>query len=226
MPPVNIWPRLREVLRDEGPGGLIIRAARKTRRAILQVERVAFYDTDLTQPFVGLRPLPVAVEFIVATPDDLLNRYEATLETDFGVEPRDVEQRLARSHIALLGLHQGVVISMLWLAFDAQRVSEIGRTMVLHPGEILTYNAVTVPAWRGCGVSPHLSLFALHFAMQHGARRHINWRRLGNAPAIRVAAKLGDRLLAVVTAVRLLGIQQPLVFGTHSAQLLPRLQCP
>jgi hypothetical protein len=62
--------------------------------------------------------------------------------------------------------------------------------------------------------------------MQQGARRRIIWRRLGDAPAVRVAAKLGDRLLAVVTAVRLLGFQQPLLFGTHSAQLLPLLQCP
>jgi GNAT superfamily N-acetyltransferase len=108
-----------------------------------------------------------------------------------------------------------------------QRGGQIDTTMnmVLRPGEALTYNALTIPAWRGRGVNPHLSQFALHCAMQHGARRRINWRRLGNAPAMRVAAKLGDRLFAVVTTVRVLGVEQALVFGTHSARLLPLLQC-
>ncbi len=223
-PPVSIGTRFREVLHDEGVSGLILHAAQKAERALLHVERVAFYDTDLTQALVCLPPPPAAVEFIVATPHHLLHRHRATLEADFDLAPQEVQGRLARSHVALLSLHEGVVIAMLWLAFNAQKVSEIGRTMVLRPGEALTYNALTIPAWRGRGVNPHLSQFALHCAMQHGARRRINWRRLGNAPAMRVAAKLGDRLFAVVTTVRVLGVEQALVFGTHSARLLPLLQ--
>ena len=216
--------RVQEVLRTEGFGGVVVRAIRKAESGVLRIERIAFYEYDLTRPAVGLRPPSIEVEFIVAMPDDLLKTHRATLEADFDIGPQEVRQRLARSHVALLALHDGVVIAMLWLAFNSQQVSEVGRQMVLRPGEVLTYNECTLAEWRGHGVSSHLNQFAHRFAMLHGACRRINWRRLGNAPAIRVANKLGDRPFAVVTTAMVLGVPQVLVFGAQSPQLLELLR--
>jgi GNAT superfamily N-acetyltransferase len=215
-PPMDFASRLQEVLRTEGFGGVVVRAIRKAESAVLRIEQIAFYEYNLTRPVVRLRPPSIEVEFIVAMPDDLLK--------DFDIGPQEVRQRLARSHVALLALHDGVVIAMLWLAFNSQQVSEIGRQMVLSPGEVLTYNECTLAEWRGHGVSPHLNQFAHRFAMLHGASRRINWRRLGNAPAIRVANKLGDRPFAVVTTAMVLGVPQVLVFGAQSPQLLELLR--
>ncbi len=216
--------RLQQIVRTEGVAGLIVRAMRKVQSAALRIETIAFYECDLTQPAVRLRPPSIEVEFIVAMPDDLLKEHRATLEADFDIGPQEVRMRLARSHVALLALHDGVVTAMLWLAFNSQRVSEVGREMVLGPGEVLTYNECTLAEWRGHGISPHLNQFAHAYAMLRGAHRRINWRRLGNAPAIRVADKLGDKSFAVVTTAMVLGIRQALVFGTQTPRLLQLLR--
>ena len=77
------WPKVREVLRHEGAGGLIIRALHKTVGSLLWFERVAFYDMDLAQAPVRLNPPTVELEFAIAMPDDILTRYRACLEADF-----------------------------------------------------------------------------------------------------------------------------------------------
>jgi hypothetical protein len=223
-PRVGFGSRVQEVLRTEGLRGVLARALRKTLSAVLRIDRIAFYECKFTEPAVRLCPPSIAVEFIVAMPDDLLKVHREALEADFDIGPQEVRQRLARSHVALLGLCDGEVIAMLWLAFNSQRVAEVGREMVLRPGEALTYNEVTLAAWRGHGVSPHLNQFANSLAMLHGASRRINWRRLGNAAAIRVADKLGDRAFAVLTTATVLGVQQVLVFGRHTPELLQLLR--
>lgn len=218
--------RMREVLRSEGPGGFIMRALGKTVRPLVWFERVAFYEVDLTQPSVRLSGATGEVEFMVATPDDLLKLHSVTLAADFGMSPQTVELCLARSHVALLCLHAGVLVAIVWLAFNAQMVSEIGRSMQLGPGEVLSYNAVTHPACRGRGIGPQLSLFADEYARQHGASRRIIWRRLDNAPAVRVADKLGQRLFAVATAVRVRDVPHAFVLGLNSEKLRPLFQRP
>ena len=223
-PHTHLGQRLQEVLRHEGSAGLIARVARRLKKGIVQFERVAFYDSDLTQSLVDLPPLADAVEFVAATPYDLLTRYRACLEADFGLGRLELSRRSACSHVALLGLHEGVVVAMLWLAFNEQSVSEIGRTMVLHEGEVLTYNEFTSPEWRGRGISPRLNQFAQEFALKRHATRRINWRSIGNTPAIRVANKLEDRLFATVATVRVFGVRHAFVFGAQAPQLAPLLR--
>ena len=106
-PPIGFASRVQSVLRKEGLRGLMTRAIRKAETAVLRFERIAFYEYDLTQPQVRLRPPSLEVEFIVAMPDDLLKSHRATLEADFDLGPQELRQRLAKSHVALLALHDG-----------------------------------------------------------------------------------------------------------------------
>jgi len=220
------WPlisparRIIQVCRDEGVVGLIARVVARTVRPLVWVERVGFYDSDLSTLGADAPPVPgLPVEVRPATRAELLGRHRDALEFEFGVAPADIEQRLARSHVAMIALHQGQLVAMVWLAFNAQQVSEVGRVMRLRAGEFLTYNEATLPEWRGRGISPHLNQCAGDYARRHGATRRITWRRLGNTAAVRVATKLHDRLFAVVTTVRLFGKDRALVFGLGSTEL-------
>jgi hypothetical protein len=212
--------RLRDMLRNDGSGSLITRGLRKTVGSVLWFERVAFYEADLSRKPVQLSPLGVDVYFIVATADELFN-CRAVLEKNFDLKPQEVERRLENGHVALLAMHDGRVVAMLWLAFHSQRVSEIGKTMMLRPGEVLAYNEETLLAWRGYNISPHLNQFADAYARQRSARRRINWRRLCNAPALRVAEKLEDRRFSVATTIHVMGTPRTFVVGLNSDELLP-----
>jgi GNAT superfamily N-acetyltransferase len=220
----TLMSRVRETLRVEGPVGLIGRVLCRVARAFVCVEHVDFYDHNLSAAPVGTRPSRIDLRCQVASRDDLLEIYRPALDADFGLDADELKRRIARSHLALLGIHQDAVVGIVWLAFNYQAVSEIGRTIVLRPGEVLTYNGFTLPKWRGCGISPALSQFASQVARHRGATRRINWRRVNNGPAVRVAVKLRDRFFARVTTVRVLGVSQALVFGLNSTALRPLLQ--
>jgi GNAT superfamily N-acetyltransferase len=148
-----------------------------------------------------------------------MHRHSNVLAGSFALTPQEVARRLAHAHSGLLALHQGQVVAMAWLAFNVQAVVEIDRTLRLRPGESLSYDEFTLPAWRGMGINPRLNQFADGCAREHGAGRRITWRRLCNAPAVRVAEKLGHRQFCVATTVRVLGIDHAWVLGLHAPEL-------
>jgi GNAT superfamily N-acetyltransferase len=209
---VPVRRRIVEVWRQAGLRGIARRLARRLIGPVVWLERVAFYDSNLdqhdTQP---LAAATVSLECRLATAHDLFVRHREAFATGFELHRADIEQRLAHGHLAIIALHDDELIGMVWLAFDAQRVSEVGKQMVLRPGEFLTYNEGTLPAWRGRGVSPHLNRYA--------ERRRLTWRRLANRSGVQVATKLRDRRFATVTTVRLMGREQALVLGLGSAEL-------
>jgi GNAT superfamily N-acetyltransferase len=222
QPAEGIGRRVAHVWREEGLPGLVDRIVARTVRPFFWIERVGFYDSDLSeQRGPDPRPPRLPIDVRPAMAHELLGRFRKTLEKDFGVTRDDAAKRVAKSHVAMIAVHDDEMVAMLWLAFNEQRVSEVGRTLQLGTGEFLTYNEATLPAWRGRGISPYLNRCAEAYARRRAAARRITWRRLGNSAAVRVATKLHDRLFAVVTTVRLFGKDRAMVFGLKAAGLPP-----
>jgi GNAT superfamily N-acetyltransferase len=224
--PGTVLSRVRRIVRKDGLMGLVARALRVSVDSIVSIRRVAFLDVDLTQAAVRLPPPSVGVQFVVAEASDLTGRFRASLQLDFDLGPQEVGHRLAHSHIAVVAVHQGRLAAIVWLAFNEQEASEIGQTIRLQPAEVLTYNEVTHPSWRGRGIMLHLNLFADEYAKQRATRRRITWRRCNNAPAMRVSEKLGHRLFAVVTTVHVMRSARPFVFGLKSAEMAVLVRQP
>lgn len=63
-------------------------------------------------------------------------------------------QRLAAGHVALLLLHDDVVMHVSWIARTALRVDELGCTLRMPADVVCVYDVVTADAWRGRGVYP------------------------------------------------------------------------
>lgn len=194
---------------------------RRTAGRVLWIKRVAFFEASLESHHIDRKSQALGLHFEVPSASELLATHGSMLNANFQLSPETVMDRLSRGHVAALAIGAAGPVAMVWLAFEQQKVSEIDRALVLAPHEVLTYDEHTLPAWRGKGISPALNRFADAYAAQRGATRRITWRRVGNAPAMRVAEKLGHRVIAVATAVRLFGRWCPWVFGIDG--LAPRL---
>lgn len=206
---------------SEGLPAALLAFLRSTIGRAIWIERVAFFEASIEPPATGMEFRTPGLTFVVPNADELPAKYGGTLNANFRLSPQRLMDRLSRSHVAVLAVGATGPVAMVWLAFDRQEVSEIGRVLVLAPHEVLTYDELTLPAWRGKGIGPALNRFADTYAAQRGATRRITWRRVGNAPAMRVAEKLGHSVIAVATAMRLFGKWCPLVFGIDV--LAPRL---
>lgn len=180
------------------------------------IDHVAFFESDIGPDATGSDALSCDIECVVPSADEVLAKYLGSLTTDFHLEPARVEERLLRSHVVVLAKCEGIPVSMLWLGFVEQWVSEIGRTLVLKPHEMLTYDEFTLPAWRGRGISPSLNRFADAYGAGRMATRRITWRNISNGPAVRVAEKLGHRATTVATTVRIAG--HPFILGLDCAE--------
>ena len=195
---------MRRVMRWEGATGLLRRAATRLLSPVLRFTFVFFFAEDLTRRAPATPVFPEGVEAVVVEGAGIA-AYRATLEQAFGRPARLLDERLARGHAVALALHAGQPISMLWLAFGEQRVDELGATLHLREGDVVSYDARTAPEWRGQGISPALSLVAEQHAITRSARRHITWRNAHNTQALRVAAKLQQRRVAVVARIWIVG---------------------
>lgn len=195
-----------------------IDSLRRTVGRVFWVERIAFYELGIEEASVRRTAPPFDIDFVVPTPDELHAKFRDPLAEGFRLGPAKIRRRLSRSHVAVLALRGTAPVAMVWLSFTDQEVSEIGRTLVLRPHEVLTYDEFTLPAWRGKGISPALNQFADEYAARRNATRRITWRSVGNAPAIRVAEKLGHKLLTVATTLRIASRWHPFVLGLDSAE--------
>jgi RimJ/RimL family protein N-acetyltransferase len=171
---------------------------------LVRVQRILFFEGHTTGLPAVASAMVGEIRLFVAQPEDL-RRFSPQLQAELQVPAALVERRVARGNVLLLATDQDRVVSMLWLGFCDQDVSEVGAVLKPRPGEFVTFHAYTVPGYRGRGLSTALNRLACAYAASQGAVRQLAWRRSSNQPALRVAEKLGQRCVATATAVWLLG---------------------
>lgn len=186
---------------------ILKRAAGKLRALLtrlVRVQRILFFEGRVAGLPAATSAWASGIRLFVAQPGDL-QRLSPQLQAELQVPAALVARRIARGNVLLLGTDQDRVVSMLWLGFCDQDVSEVGAVLKPRPGEFVTFHAYTLPAYRGRGLSTALNRLACAYAASQGAVRQLAWRRSSNRPALRVAEKLGQRCVATATAVWLFG---------------------
>src|SRR6266436_5831379 len=105
-PAGGIGRRVALVWRKEGLPGVVDHIVARTVRPLFWIERVGFYESDLSdQRGPDPRPPRLSADVRPAMAHELLGPFRATLEKDFGVTTDDAAQRVAKSHVAMIAVH-------------------------------------------------------------------------------------------------------------------------
>jgi GNAT superfamily N-acetyltransferase len=203
-PPVAAPAQALRALRRDGLWSTLGKATRLLSRRVLRREHLVFFANDVADVPHELPAALRGFRFVLADASNIA-AFRNDLVTHFRLEPSAIDQRLAAGKEAMLALHQGRVVAIVWLAFETQTVDEIGMKLRLLPGEYLTFDAVTLHAWRGRGLSRALNLLADNHVASRGIVQHLAWRSASNTAALRVADKLGQRRIASATATWVFG---------------------
>jgi GNAT superfamily N-acetyltransferase len=185
------------------------RCAGTLRRAASQafaIRRVRFFEAMPIVHDEAPARLP-GIDFVVADARELA-RHAAQLVSCFAMTDAQLQRRVNKGCVALLALAQEQVVGMLWLTFGPQDVSEIGAVLSTGPGDFISFDERTLPAYRGRGIAVALNRQACSYARSRGAMRQLLWRVASNKPALRVAQKAGQRCVATAVAVTLLGVNR------------------
>ena len=172
--------RAREIVRWEGALGLLRRAVRRALHPIFRVQRLLFFELDLTQPLPKLNAR-VPLEMRMASNEDL-DTFVAAL-AELGVDAAGARRRLARGDLLTLAISEGTLVNVGWITFSSPYIDEIAAVLELQPGESCGYQAMTHPSWRGLGIQPAAALFRnecqrarMHAAHLVGRRRQCRER--------------------------------------------------
>lgn len=121
-----------------------------------------------------------------------------------GLAPGEARRRLEAGHRCFVARREGGVVSCLWAAGDAVRVPHLwGSPVPLDDGEVLTYDAYTVPSLRGRRLLPAVRGRMLETLRDEGVRRAVLLVAPHNEPMLRSARRSGYRLRATVVRLGL-----------------------
>ena len=207
-----------EVLRREGVGELVRRAIRKLLRPVIQVNRWYFLEGDHADPpSPPPPPARVPLEIRLARPKD----FEAHAEDLRRVhqEAAKVEGRLARGDVAMLGLVEGQLAHVQWLAFASPiDIEEVGVRLFLGPGETYSYGVETLPEWRGHGIHPVMSFRRTEYERAWGIVRHVSYVAASNTFSLKTVGRLSRRRTKTVSTIRLLGTRRLVLGATREGR--------
>jgi hypothetical protein len=127
----------------------------------------------LVYPLQG-RHIPVynaqlEVEFRLLQPEDLT----AYLHFRPNAERRTIESRIEQGHRCVSSWHDGKIIDAGWTAAGEVTVPYLDRMLCLEPGDIYSYDAYTLPAYRGHGLYMARNSYTARTNQQEGYKRSV-----------------------------------------------------
>jgi GNAT superfamily N-acetyltransferase len=187
---------------------------RRFRAGALQTHHILFFERNGIAVFHDIA-MPGQTHFFTPTATEIPDHADE-LQSRFGVSHSTTMLRYAHGCTVRLAHYNGQIVSMLWTAYHEQPVSEIGVVLTLGSDEYATFNARTLPAWRGHGLSTRLNDEVSQAAQALGRTRHLSWRRSDNKSALRVAQKLQQEPIGVASATYRSGARTTLDLQWHT----------
>ena len=221
------WDRASEIFRRGGPGALLGRLLRRGLRRLVSWQTISFFVLDhlasLELPEVRAR-IPLHVR--------LAQDGDWELVRDFALRSgktwADIEGRLRRGDLCIVGLSEGRLVHVSWIARASSWVPPIRATLRLERGEAYGYDSVTDEAARGHGVQPAIMNFVLRYEQANGYQRHFFYVDHQNYSGLRLLGKITDLSVTktrTVRCLRIAGLGGHVLIGLGRGPG-PRLQLP
>jgi ribosomal protein S18 acetylase RimI-like enzyme len=147
-------------------------------------------------------PGPAPVSSRAARFGAIDQRAAAALAAAMEAPEAEVASRLARGSRALVLWVDDEVASYCWVSTGREDVGELGRSLVLMPGESYVWDCATVPRFRGHGLYTSLLRRIAETLASEGQRRVWIGASTANEASNRGFAAAGYRPVAAVVAVR------------------------
>ncbi len=122
------------------------------------------------------------------------------------LNPDLANRRFDRGEICFAAVHEGKIVSYLWLAHGEIGIEEINLAVSTLPNEVYLYDAFTLTPCRGKGLYPVVLKEALLYAGQNGFSRALIFVAVNNTASRRGVLKVGFLEFQVVTYLEILGI--------------------
>jgi hypothetical protein len=205
------------VLREEGLFSLLVRTLRLSFSPVIEIQRVFFFETDLTQP---LPPVPAARIPLEIRPmrAEEVETFVPAFRVE-GLDLQEVHRRVARGDACIVALSGSQLAHFQWIAFSPVRIESKGDglAVTLHLGanEAYAYHAVTPRAWRGLGIYYAVCSFLNHYERAQGCTRHITYVNARNSSSLKTMDRLQRRRTKTIWSIRVLGNRRRFLFGAN-----------
>ncbi len=132
-------------------------------------------------------------------------------------DPGPVRERLESGRRCFVASIEGTIAAYGWVSQGVERIGELERTMVMHPGEAYIWDCATLPAFRRRGLYGAVLRHIVGVLRGEGLRRLWIGASRDNAPSIRGFRSAGFRPVITLAYLRVLGLRYISLAGDASA---------
>jgi GNAT superfamily N-acetyltransferase len=186
------------------PFASILGKVRRRVANVVRLEHIRFFSKHATDNSASMPDSLASVSFTLPDKAEIL-QHQDELTTRFKLPAALLLKRLASGNRVIMAKQDQRIIAMLWLAFDEQLVAEAGMKLTLRQNEFATFNALTLPEWRSRGLSTMLNQVAYEYCAKMGRTVQLTWRSTTNTSALRVAEKLHQESVGLMSCVWFFG---------------------
>jgi hypothetical protein len=183
--------RSREVLRFEGPKGLVLKTLGR-----IGYRRVILLEMELAGRRISSTGVPIDIRRLTA--DDL----DAYLAARPNESKADVRARLGRGDMCYVTWTDGGISSCTWYRIGRAHMPEVGCSLPLPPDELYGYDSWTAPELRGRNIAGARAARVFGALTGAGFRSICAFVLPENRASMRAAAKLGYETVGHIDCVR------------------------
>jgi GNAT superfamily N-acetyltransferase len=198
------WGRLRLILRYGGVGMLVGHLLRRMLHPLVAWEAFSFLELNIDTMRIMDTRARIPLDIRLAGLED--RKLIESFADQSGLPPGEFEARLARRDLCFIGLSEGRLVHVFWVATVLGCIPQIAATIRLTPGESYLYESQTHETARGQGIQPAVSAYILSWGRAHGFHRAFFYINRRNMAGLRILGRIFDPPPQVVKTVRWLRI--------------------
>jgi GNAT superfamily N-acetyltransferase len=160
--------------------------------------RLMLLEWHLDRPVQEFSP-SLAVEVAQLAETELDEYLEFRPDTARG----DASARLQAGQMCFVARHDRLIVAADWITLVPIRLSYLGCPLDMSPGDVHIYDKVTLPAYRGHGISNALRVHHLRYLQRAGYRRAVVAVLPENASSLRDILKGGYRPCGMIGRIKL-----------------------
>jgi len=164
---------IRGLYREGGIRAVIVRSVKKLMSPVISVGSLIFVECDLRKPL----PREAALRGV-------LEREAVLADASLFENPQIFIDRLCAGKRCFIGIDSatGKLANYRWIATWSEYIPEIGRDIVLGPGEVYSYDLRTLPEFRRRGIDSYTRNRTYQRLRDQGFRKVYAYIRADNFP--------------------------------------------
>lgn len=195
--------RISEIYKEEGLGGLCLRALRKASRLVFDTNSAIWFEKDLSQNLPE-QNITIPLDINLSAPQETISWIKNQGER-WMYNPQEIKIGLQENHYFANAKYNGNIIGYCRIGIGKAYIADYKKAITLEPGTAFICDTYVIPEFRSRGIATFLKVKLMQELRRQGFKKIRNHVPAWNISSLKVSEKLGFKKVFYARHIRILG---------------------